>query len=188
VNKLQACVRHRLRVHGKICFVVPMIILKSSDLCRAAWPLAAICCLGLILFLICATIVLALIPVYLSARGVARAVDDDRCRTNFIRKNATIMLIFSSYRSVLCFIRLGGRRHRRPAARPRHRSCHGNLTNCCTQSFTIFLFFRPKALSLLPTTSSSPLSPPTIMQLHDESVAGKHHYETPDGTSSCPAF
>ncbi|CAF0838065.1 unnamed protein product [Adineta steineri] len=35
----------------------------------ASGPLLAICCLGFILFLIAATIVLALIPVYLSTRG-----------------------------------------------------------------------------------------------------------------------
>jgi hypothetical protein len=33
------------------------------------WPLAAICCLGLIGFLIAATIVLALIPLYLPQKS-----------------------------------------------------------------------------------------------------------------------
>ena len=37
---------------------------------RNMWPLAAICCLGLVGFLIAATIVLALIPVYLPSKDV----------------------------------------------------------------------------------------------------------------------
>jgi hypothetical protein len=43
------------------------------------WPLAAICCLGLIGFLIAATIVLALIPLYLPQKGTtATAVANGR--------------------------------------------------------------------------------------------------------------
>jgi uncharacterized protein YqhQ len=38
---------------------------SNEDLFRNAWPLAAICCLGLLGFLIVAVIILALIPIYL---------------------------------------------------------------------------------------------------------------------------
>jgi hypothetical protein len=38
---------------------------------RNAWPLAAVCCFGILGFLIAGTIVLALIPLYLSTKTVA---------------------------------------------------------------------------------------------------------------------
>jgi hypothetical protein len=43
-----------------------MIVLFSR---RGINPLIPLCCIGIILFLIAATIVLALIPVYLKTRG-----------------------------------------------------------------------------------------------------------------------
>lgn len=45
-----------------------ILIINSLLFSRNAWPLAAICCLGLLGFLIATTIVLALIPVYLPAK------------------------------------------------------------------------------------------------------------------------
>ncbi|CAF1149491.1 unnamed protein product, partial [Adineta ricciae] len=51
--------------------------------CRAAWPLAAVCCLGLILFLICAAIVLALIPLYLPTKNLTPSVDDNKSTSPF---------------------------------------------------------------------------------------------------------
>ncbi len=42
--------------------------MAAANVSRGAFPLVAICCLGLILFAIAATIVLALIPVYLKTR------------------------------------------------------------------------------------------------------------------------
>jgi hypothetical protein len=41
------------------------------SLFRGAWPLAAICCLGILALLIVSTIVLALIPIYLPSKKVA---------------------------------------------------------------------------------------------------------------------
>ncbi|CAF1552876.1 unnamed protein product, partial [Adineta ricciae] len=49
----------------------------------AAWPLAAVCCLGLILFLICAAIVLALIPLYLPTKNLTPLVDDNKSTDPF---------------------------------------------------------------------------------------------------------
>lgn len=44
--------------------------IQRSFFYRNIWPLAAICCLGLVAFLIAVTIVLALIPVYLPTKDL----------------------------------------------------------------------------------------------------------------------
>jgi len=60
------------------------LISIHTILFRYAWPLAGICCLGLIGFLIAATIVLALIPLYLPNKQVT---------VNNIRKSIYLWLI-----------------------------------------------------------------------------------------------
>ena len=64
-----------------------VLFLKTYFLrCRAAWPLAAVCCLGIILFLICAAIVLALIPLYLPTKDLTPLVDDNKCMKDCVLK------------------------------------------------------------------------------------------------------
>ena len=49
-----------------------MLIFRRQNR-NALAPLVAVCCLGLILFIIASAIVIALIPVYLSRRNVAQS-------------------------------------------------------------------------------------------------------------------
>jgi len=60
------------------------------------WPLAAICCLGLILFLIAGTIILALIPLYLPHKdATAVAVPNGRICCFSFRIKELFFLCFS---------------------------------------------------------------------------------------------
>ena len=53
---------------------------------RGAWPLAAICCLGLLGLLVAATIVLALIPIYLPGKQTAASTTSSSDTISFFLK------------------------------------------------------------------------------------------------------
>jgi hypothetical protein len=72
--------------------------LKTSDyhkipFVRNAWPIAAICCLGILGFLIAITIVLALIPIYLPSKSVIAANTTSIIRFDFPTKNIHVFLL-----------------------------------------------------------------------------------------------
>jgi hypothetical protein len=73
-----------------------LMIFKCSLYSRSLWPLAAICCLGIILFLIAATIVLALIPLYLSTKQIA--INNNNVNSKCIVKLQTTVFDFDAYR------------------------------------------------------------------------------------------